>query len=246
MTAQSSGEWEPVRKMRTYEQVMAQIEGRILDGSIGPGDKLPSERDFAATLGVSRPSLREALRVLEALGIVEIRPGAGADGGSVFVATPGPGIGNLLKLQLALGHFTPLDVLQTRLALETWVVGEAARHAEDRDLQSLGSVLDLMDDPAVSAREFNALDTQFHFQIAESAGNQLTAHLMSSLRTAIQRRMIEKYETLADWRATAVTVRSEHRGILEALTRRDADLAVRRVREHIVTFYDTILEPPTT
>ena len=59
--------WEPVQRLRTYEQVMSQIEERILDGRLKAGDHLPSERDLALLLGVSRPSLRESLRVLEAL-----------------------------------------------------------------------------------------------------------------------------------------------------------------------------------
>src|SRR4051812_34402795 len=89
--------WEPVQRVRTYEQVMSQFEERILDGRLKAGDHLPSERDLAIQLGVSRPSLRESLRVLEALGIVEIRRGGGSDGGALLVGTPGIGMVNLLK-----------------------------------------------------------------------------------------------------------------------------------------------------
>ena len=97
MNASHQEPWEPVRKVRTYEQVMAQIEKRITDGHLGPGDRLPSEREFSQLLGVSRPSLREALRVLQALGIVEVRTGGGPEGGSVFVGHPGSGFADLLR-----------------------------------------------------------------------------------------------------------------------------------------------------
>lgn len=231
--------WEPVRKVRTYEQVIAQIERRMSEGYLRPGDRLPSEREFSQLLGVSRPSLREALRVLQALGIVEVRTG-GRDGGAVFVGHPGSGFADLLRLQLSLGHFSDTDVLQTRLALESWVADEAARRATAEDVERLAGVLDRMDEPVISAREFNRLDAEFHVLIAESAGNALTAHLMASLRTAIERRMVETYEQLADWRETARTVRQEHRDILAAIERHDPQTAVELVRHHITIFYADI------
>jgi GntR family transcriptional repressor for pyruvate dehydrogenase complex len=229
--------WEPVQRLRTYEQVMAQIEERILDGRLKAGDHLPSERELAVMLGVSRPSLRESLRVLEALGVVDIRRGGGVDGGAVLVGIPGPGFVNLLKLQLALGHFSQSDVLDTRIALESWSCSEAAYRSGPDDHAALSAILDAMDNPAITTAEFNRLDTAFHVQIAESTGNALTAHLMGSLRVAINRQMIEAYASLDDWRATATTVRSEHRSILDAITRQEPDEAVREVRAHIHSFY---------
>jgi DNA-binding FadR family transcriptional regulator len=229
--------WEPVQRLRTYEQVMSQIEERILDGRLKAGDHLPSERELALLLGVSRPSLRESLRVLEALGIVDIRRGGGADGGAVLVGTPGPGFVNLLKLQLALGHFSETDVLDTRIALETWSCSEAAYRSTDSDHEELAAILDLMEAPLIEAKEFNRLDTAFHVRIAESTGNSLTAHLMGSLRIAINRQMIEAYENLPDWQQTAELVRHEHRKILDAITRKDAQEAARFVSEHIQDFY---------
>jgi len=229
--------WEPVQRLRTYEQVMAQIEERILDGRLKAGDHLPSERDLAIMLGVSRPSLRESLRVLEALGVVDIRRGGGADGGAVLVGTPGPGFVNLLKLQLALGHFSATDVLDTRVALETWSCSEAAYRSTDSDHEELAAILDQMDSPSIEAKDFNRLDTAFHVRIAESTGNALTSHLMGSLRIAINRQMIEAYDGLDDWRKTAEIVRHEHREILAAVTKKDAVQAARLVSDHIHDFY---------
>ncbi|MDQ0848928.1 GntR family transcriptional repressor for pyruvate dehydrogenase complex [Arthrobacter sp. B3I9] len=235
MTAEA---WEPVQRVRTYEQVMAQIEERILDGRLKAGDKLPSERDLAALLGVSRPSLRESLRVLEALGIVDIRPGGGADGGAVLVGEPGSGFVNLLKLQLALGQFHHMEVLETRIALETWCCEEAAVRATEQDHRELSLILDRMDDPDITTDEFNRLDAAFHVRIAESTGNTLTSHLMGSLRIAINRQMIEAYARLENWKETATTVRREHRDILDALQRREPGAARQCVGDHIRSFYN--------
>lgn len=216
---------------------MSQIEDRILDGRLKAGDRLPSERDLSALLGVSRPSLRESLRVLEALGIVDIRPGGGADGGAVLVGKPGSGFVNLLKLQLALGHFDQTDVLETREALESWCCEEAAERSTEQDHRELEAILDQMDDPEIGTAEFNRLDTAFHVRIAESTGNALTSHLMGSLRIAINRQMIEAYARLENWKETAKIVRQEHRQILEAIRQREPDRAKQAVRDHIRSFY---------
>jgi DNA-binding FadR family transcriptional regulator len=233
----SHEDWEPVQRLRTYEQVMAQIEERILDGRLKAGDHLPSERDLAVLLGVSRPSLRESLRVLEALGAVDIRRGGGADGGAVLVDKAGPGFVNLLKLQVALGHFSQTDLLETRLALESWACAEAAARRTDDDLSELTAILDRMEEPAIETLEFNRLDAAFHVRIAEATGNALVAHLMESLRIAIHRQMIEAYARLTDWRATATTVRAEHRDILRLIGERDAAGAAAAVTFHIHSFY---------
>jgi len=229
--------------MRTYEQVMAQIEERILSGELKAGDQLPSERDLATLLGVSRPSLRESLRVLEALGVVEIRRG-GADGGAILLSAPGSGMVSLLKLQIALAHFSWNDVLETRLALEVWAVAEAALRATEADHAELAGILDRMDDPDIDSSDFNELDAAFHVRIASSTGNALTAHFMGSLRTAIHRQMVQMYAELEDWRRTAVTVRREHREILQAIVDKDADRAVTLMRAHITDFYRDTFDKP--
>lgn len=216
---------------------MGQIEDQILDGRLKSGDHLPSERDFALQLGVSRASLRESLRVLEALGLIDIKRGGGPDGGATLVGSPGAGFVNLLKLQLALGHFNHTDLLETRVALETWSCSEAALRSTEEDHQDLGRLLDSMDDPAIDTHDFNRIDASFHIRIADSTGNALTAHLMGSLRTAINRQMIEAYAHLLDWRETIKTVRQEHRNILAAIQGRDPAKAARLVCDHINSFY---------
>ena len=113
---------------------------------------------------------------------------------------PGSGFVNLLKLQLALGQFEQTEVLETRIALETWCCEEAAVRATEQDHRELGLILDRMDDPNITTAEFNKLDAAFHVRIAESTGNSPASHLMGSLRVAINRQMIEAYARLEDWK----------------------------------------------
>jgi len=235
--AVSSGAWEPVQRSRTHELVMSQIEARLLSGQLKPGDQLPSERELSSMLGVSRSSLRESLRVLEALGIIEIRLGGGPDSGAVLRNEPGSGFVRLLQLELAMGHFSPQDVLGTRIALEEWSGSNAAELATLHDLSEMSGILDRMDDAQITTEEFNTLDTAFHVRMAEAGGNALTAHLMGSLRLAIRQQMIDAYAGLDDWRATAVTVRAEHRAILDAIANKQSDTVRTLVRKHIRSFY---------
>jgi GntR family transcriptional regulator, transcriptional repressor for pyruvate dehydrogenase complex len=233
----SASSWEPVHRVRTHELVMSQIEAQLLSGQLKAGDQLPSERELSGLLGVSRSSLRESLRVLEALGIIEVRLGGGPDSGAILRSQPGDGFVRLLQLELALGHFDPRDVLDTRTTLEEWCCANAAMLADDSDIAELGAILDRMDDPEISTADFNDLDTAFHVRIAEAAGNSLTAHMMGSLRLAIRQQMVDAYAQLADWRATAVTVRAEHRRILGAIADHKPDTARPLVRDHIRSFY---------
>jgi Transcriptional regulators len=235
--AVSNGSWEPVQRSRTHELVMAQIEAQLQGGQLKAGDQLPSERELSSLLGVSRSSLRESLRVLEALGIIEVRLGGGPDSGAVLRNEPGFGFVRLLQLELAMSLISAEDVLGTRVALEEWSCATAARLATEQDLAEMAAILDRMDDPQITTGEFNSLDTAFHVRIAEAAGNALTAHLMGSLRIAIRQQMIDAYARLADWRATAVTVRAEHRQILEAIAQQQSDEARTLVRDHIRSFY---------
>jgi len=232
--------WTPVSRVRAHEQVMMQIEEQILGGELKVGDHLPSERELSVLLGVSRPSLRETLRVLEALGVLDIRRGGGPDGGAVLTGSPGAGAVEPLTLQLALGHFTHRELVDTRLALETWSCARAAQQRSDEDLEALAAILERMDAPDIETAEFNELDTRFHVRIAEASGNALTARLMTTLRRAIRRQMIDAYARLPEWRVTAQTVRAEHHAILEAIAERDAERAERLVREHITSFYATV------
>lgn len=238
MASQASA-WEPVQRQRTHELVMSQIEAQLRSGQLQAGDQLPSERDLAARLGISRASLRESLRVLESLGVIEIRVGGGPDGGTVIRRDPGSGFISLLQLELAMGHFDAGDVLGTRIALEEWSCGYAAANGSASDIEDLRAILDQMDDPDLTYLQFNELDTAFHVRIAQVGGNKLIAHLMSSLRMAIRKQMQAAYERLEDWQRTAIVVRAEHRQILEAISDHDETLARTLIREHVESFYHT-------
>jgi GntR family transcriptional repressor for pyruvate dehydrogenase complex len=115
--------------VRTHERVLAQIEADLAAGRWGLGERLPGERALAEELGVSRPSVREAIRILEALGIIRAGVGSGPDAGAVVVDHPAAGLGAAVRWHVASGALPVADVVATRAALETWAVRDAAARA---------------------------------------------------------------------------------------------------------------------
>lgn len=221
---------------RAWRTVLERIESDLLSGALGPGDRLPSERELSADLGVGRSSVREALRVLEVMGLIRTATGSGPQAGAIVIAAPSGGMAALLRLQVAAQGFPLADVVQTRLVLEGAVV--AALGADPRrDLAAARSVLDAMDDDALTPSEFLALDASLHYALAEAAGNTVITATMAGLRTAIESYVVEGAERIARWDAMASRLRAEHRAIVAAIEQGDGAKAQALVVSHITGYY---------
>ena len=109
---------------RAWQVVLGRIESDLTSGVLKPGDHLRAERALAAELGVGRSSVREAVRVLEVLGLLRTQTGSGPSSGAVITAAPSDGMSVLMRLQVAAQGFAVDDVVRTRLLLEMAVVGE--------------------------------------------------------------------------------------------------------------------------
>ncbi|KQR37147.1 FadR/GntR family transcriptional regulator [Microbacterium sp. Leaf159] len=226
----------PEQPARAWRLVLEHVERDLLDGRLGPGDRLASERDLAADLGVGRSSVREALRVLEVMGLIRTATGSGPQSGAIVIATPTGGMSTLLRLQVAAQGFPLTDVVQTRLLLED-AVAAALAGQQDPDLAAAHSVLDAMDAEGLTSAEFLALDAQLHLALAESSGNTVVAAIMAGLRTAIESYVQEGAGAIADWDAMADLLRTEHRAIIAAIAAGDATTAQALVRAHITGYY---------
>ena len=240
---------------RAWEQVLQHIERRLLDGELAPGDRLPGERALAAELGVGRSSVREALRVLEVLGLIRTHAGSGPSAGAIIIATPGGGMSALMRLQVAASGFPVADIVATRLVLEASVAGDLAEAsgsalaggAPAPDLTAAGRLLDAMDDPGLTAPEFLALDAAFHLALAEASGNQVITATMAGLRSGIEGYALAGLARIDDWHATSARLRREHRGVVAAIKAADAAAARTRMHHHIAGYYaETSLDPAHT
>lgn len=237
----SAPTWQPLSRARTYELVLDRIEDQIRAGHLSVGDRLPPERELAALLGVSRAAIREALRVLEAQGVLrKPQVGTGPESGSIIADTPGAGLTRLLRLHVALANFPLADVVQARITLERASARLAAVNAKSDDLEHIRGPLERMDDPALSRETFNDLDTAFHVAIAQAGGNRLIADLTSAIRNAMRHPLQVAFGRIDDWSPAAMALRHEHHGIYDAIAAGDPDTAERTVEDHITGFYQRV------
>lgn len=230
--------WQTVRRIRTHEQVLTQIQEKILSGSLRVGDRLPSERDFVEALGVSRTSVREALRILESMGIVDAHVGSGRDAGSTVAGRSTAALSNLLRLHMALSQYRLTDLIEVRIQLEASAAERAASHASTEDIERLRRLIESMVDPGVDHETFHELDTEFHIAIARASHNALAADLMQALRDAVKTEMKAAFARVHNWASMVGQLTNEHREILTAIEGRDGELAANRVTQHIADFYE--------
>ncbi|GMM95407.1 MULTISPECIES: FadR/GntR family transcriptional regulator [Microbacterium] len=221
---------------RAWQVVLEKIENDLLEGRLGPGDRLPAERELAGSLGVGRSSVREALRVLEVMGLIRTGTGSGPASGAIIVAAPTGGMQALLRLQVAAQGFPLHDVVRTRLALEEAVVDTLARDP-DRSIRESRRVMAAMAATDLTPGEFLALDAQLHLSLAEASGNVVISAMMAGLRTSIESYVRRGADNIDDWDATAARLRDEHAEILAAVDDGDPARARRLVNEHISGYY---------
>ena len=222
--------FRPVSTPRAFEAILHQMKEAIAAGTLRAGSRLPSERDLAVQFGVSRASVREALRVLEALGLVGTR--RGADNGAVLLSEPGNAFTTVLDLLVALRHVPLADVVEFRVMLETNAVRRLASH-HSADLETLRSLLDRMADPSLDQASFHQLDASFHVTLVRSAGNRLV-NLVETAADSTLRALVADVALVAnDWSAVRPRLMAEHQAIYDAVAAADPALAEERTAEHI-------------
>ena len=195
--------FEPVRTRHTFEEAAEQIAGNVRSGELRRGDKLPPERDLAVMMQISRPTLREAVRVLVDAGVLEVRRGPG---GGMFVAGDVVPV-ELVRERSVLRLEEMADVLEARRLVEPGVARLAAQRATGEDLEplerSIAEMRDICGRGYVAADEerFLTLDMQFHLALARAAGNPTVAVLMRSLlrQLEIARDMAMHLPLVPEW-----------------------------------------------
>lgn len=214
----------------------------LVSGAVRPGQRLPGERTLATELGVGRSSVREALRVMEAFGLLKAQTGSGPDAGAMIVSRPTGGMNMLMRMQVAAQNFPVSDVVQARRILESEVMRTLATRRPPPNVHQAVELLDSMDDPTLSAEDFLTLDAQFHVALADAAGNTVVAAMMAGLRASIESDVLEGIPS-DTWPVTCAQLRHEHRGIVDAVIGGDAVAAEHAIVEHIDGYYSQTLAP---
>lgn len=221
-----------------FEIALQHLDAEILAGRYANGSRLPAERDLAAQLGVSRGAVREAIRVLQAQGILV--SGAGRGNGTRVQATPTNAMGRILRLQLALDVVSFADLTETRVALERAACGAAARRREPEPLNRARRIQDRMR-TELDPDPFNDLDTQFHVALAEAGDNRLMSDITVAIRRAVQTPISIAEHAHAQWSEVRQTLVTQHDAMLAAICDGDPELATRLTEEHIRHAYETLL-----
>jgi GntR family transcriptional repressor for pyruvate dehydrogenase complex len=228
-------------RSRTHEVVVRHIEEQLRHGALRVGERLPGERALAEQLNISRPSIREGIRVLEAIGLVRTAVGSGPEAGAIVINEAAAGLTTTLRLHLAASSLPVADLVETRSLIESWSVREAARRQRAAELTAAGELLRAMDDRGLSPRQFHLLDADFHVTLARAAGNDVVSVIMRSLRDSINGYVLAAIPNLPDWAAMARRLRREHKAIHAAIEAGDGELAAQKVVAHINGFHRATL-----
>ena len=232
MPAPLKSDFETVRKNKVYEEVARQIERLILK-KLKPGDKLPSERELAEALDVSRSSIRDAIRGLELMGLVEPRQGAGTIVREVSTDTLVNPFASILKQKQALVG----ELLDFRKMLEPPLAARAATHASPDEISEMEEILQRQEKRLSRGETTIAEDAEFHYSVALASGNSVVLKVLDILM-----------DLLRDSRERSLQVEGRpqkslagHRRILAAIKRHDAEAAKAAMRRHIEDVEEIVL-----
>ncbi len=216
-------DFEVVRRHKVYEAVAEQIESIILR-KLKPGDKLPSERELTEMLQVSRGSIRDAIRSLELMGLVEPRQGAGTIVRTITVDSMKPFADELRKKKEMVS-----ELLDFREMLEPPLAARAAKHASMEQMLRLESILRRQEKKMQAEEPAIAEDTEFHYGIALASGNSVVLRVMDVVMDVLR----ETRQRALQVPGRAQKSLAGHRRILDAMIRRDPEGADAAMRQHI-------------
>ena len=233
----------PFQKVQSEKLALAvvrQIELLILRGILRPGERLPSERELSERMGISRPSLREAIAELQQKGLLTSKAGAG-----IYVADVLGGAFSPALTRLFADHEEAvLDYIGFRRDMEGLAAERAARLASDTDLRVIQAIFDKMlaahskRDPADEA----LLDADFHLSIIEASHNVIMLHMMRSMYDLLRQGVFYNRQLMFRQRSIRDNLLEQHRAINEAIQARDPVAARRAVEDHLNFVENALIE----
>ena len=222
--------FEKVQPEKLSQSVVRQIELLILRGVLRPGERLPSERDLSEQLGVSRPSLREAVAELQERGLLTSRASAGIFVADVIGSAFSPALIRLLSEH----DEAVFDYIAFRRDLEGLAAERAAHLGSDTDLKVIDTVFGKMAAPGRRSPEEEArLDAEFHLAIIEASHNVVMLHMMRAMFELLREGVFYNRQVMFKQRTTREMLLDQHRAINTALQARDAAAARAAVEAHL-------------
>ncbi len=231
-------DYKKISQQKISETIAAEVERQLLEGTIKPGERLPSERDLARDFQVSRPSIREAIQLLKSRRLLVTRPG----GGTYAEASPGDSLTeplvDLLAKSPEMGH----DLLEFRHALEGISAYYAANRATDADRKIIQLRFDQFCKAQynVDSQEEAAADVDFHLSIAEASHNLVLLHVMRNLFDLVHRSVELSFKKLYVDEGGREIIREHHQRIMDAILSGDGEAARDNAHEHINFVKETL------
>src|SRR3984957_5061943 len=222
------GIFRPVSTGRISEIIVDQIRALMRQGQLKPGDRLPPERDLCERFGVSRVTVREALRMLESSGLVQIR--GGARGGAFVTAPSGDRVGEGLADMLTLSVISAADVTEVRMILEVGIVPLVCERATEEDLADLREICERSEQALREGNYTMDMSLEFPTRVAAAAHNPAVSMLVESFRGPILM-SLEQAKSAAPEMGKLGT--QEHERFIEAVGRRDAQAATTIMAQHL-------------
>jgi GntR family transcriptional repressor for pyruvate dehydrogenase complex len=223
----------PIKSTRIYEEIVRQVKTMIAEGRLKGGDRLPPERDLAEKFVVSRTSVREALRTLESLGLVEIRPGEGTFIREVSIDA----LVEPLALLMASQREATGELFEARRLLEPSLAALAANRATPEEIQEMERILEEQAREIGSGRTGLAQDAQFHAAIGVAAHNRA----ITRIAHAIMDLLTQSREDSLNTPGRPTRSHEDHRRVVAAIRARDAEGARAAMLEHIVAVERLVL-----
>jgi len=216
--------FKSVKHIRVSDEIVHQVKTLISEGRLKPGDRLPPERDLVKEFSVSRPSLREALNTLVAMGFLVVR------GKRTFIkSVASKSMQDPLSLLIKTDTQKIFDLIEVRKALEAWGAFLAARRATEEDIEGLENILKEMKKAFEQGRSWEKQDADFHLGIAQATHNTIQTHIMSTIYDLLRESMARVFRD----RSKVKKLLDHHYRIFSAIKSHSPDKAREKTLEHL-------------
>jgi len=216
--------FKSIKHIKVSDEIVNQIKSLISDGILKPGDRLPPERELVNQFGVSRPSLREALNSLVAMGFLELK------GKRTYIkSVASESVQNPLSLLIKADTQKIFDLIEVRKAIEVWGAFLAAQRATEKDIKQLENILEEMRKAFEQGRSWEKQDADFHLGIAQATHNTIQTHMMSTIYDLLRESMARVFKD----RTKVKKLLDQHHRIFSAIKNHSPDKARERTLEHL-------------
>ncbi len=221
--------FKPIRPKKISEEIVEQIKELISIGELKPGERIPSERELATMLGVSRPSVREAIMVLDAMGLLESRQGGGTYVRSLTAATLADPLSSMVEGNPRLLY----ALVEVRMGLETWSAHLAASRAKKDEVERMEKLLAIMKEQAARGGWDAEVDSQFHYAITAATHNTLLLHVLNTIHDLFHKTVQVALTQFYRKEGMVELLHAQHQEIFAGIANRDPDRARAAMMTHL-------------